>query len=152
VRQRRQVARRPDGPLRGYHGQNAAGEHVFEQAHECEPHSRSAAPEADEFERHDQAHDFRRQRLPHPAAMRQDEVALQHGDIGRADADDRQFAEARVDSVDRYVAGGDGRDPCRAGGHGGVAGGIEARGDAGAVQSFEFRERNGTRVQDHGHA
>jgi hypothetical protein len=42
--------------------------------------------------------------------MRQDQIALERGDIGRRDLDRGEFAEAGIDAVDRLVAGGDFRN------------------------------------------
>ena len=100
-----------------------------------------ATTERDQLQRHDQADDVFSQRLADAAAMREDQIALQGGDIGGVDLDARQFAEAGIDAVDRRVAGGDLGD---AGGSlldALVERGVKPGRFAGPVDGFEGRKR-----------
>ena len=70
-------------PFSGMTGMTPFVEHAFDQADDFEPDAGRAAAKRNEFQRHDQADDVFSQRLADAAAMRQDEIALQGGDIGR---------------------------------------------------------------------
>ena len=59
--------------------------------------------------------------------VRQHDVALKLSEVCGLDAHARQFAEAGIDSVDRFAAGENALDRRRARGYGGVARGIDGQ-------------------------
>jgi hypothetical protein len=69
---------------------------------------------------------------PTPARMRQHDVALERGEVGRRDMDVRELAEAGVDAIDRLALGDDRRDGRRRPLDDRLAGGIE-RGHRAAI-------------------
>ncbi|MEY9787198.1 hypothetical protein ABIE77_001756 [Sinorhizobium fredii] len=130
---------------------DALFEHPFDQANEFETDAGSAAPERDELQRHDQADDVIGQRLADPAAMREDQIALQGSDIGAVDLDRSEFAEAGVDAVDGRIARNDLGDARCGLLDAGIEGAVEAGRLAGPVDRFQVLERNRTGRQKNGH-
>lgn len=108
--QRREIAGSADRTLFGNDGNDTFLKHGFDQPHQFQPHAGSAAAERNQLQRHDQPHDIFRKRCADPAAMRQDEIALQRRHIGRVDLDGGKFAETGIDAVDRRIAGSNLRD------------------------------------------
>jgi hypothetical protein len=82
-----EIAGGADGALFRDQRHDALFQHGLDQPYQLQPHARSAAPERDQLQRHDQAHDVFRQGSADAAAMRQDEVALQGGGVGGVDLD-----------------------------------------------------------------
>ena len=65
------------------------------------------AAEAEQFQHNHQPDDMARQRFAEPAAVRQDQIALQLGQPIVGDARVGEQPEAGVDAVDRVAAGDD---------------------------------------------
>src|SRR5690606_18834020 len=78
-------------------------------------------------ERHHQPDDRDRRGLPHPGGMREDDVALERGEIGALDADAGELAETGVDAIDRLTTRDDALDRRRPRLDRGQAGRIELR-------------------------
>ena len=78
------------------------------------PHAGRALREAAELQRHHEPRHGRGRRLADAGRMRQHDVALKLGEIGRVDPHAGELAEARVDSVDRLAPREDALDRRRA--------------------------------------
>ncbi len=72
----RKIAGSADGALLRNDRDHAFFQHGFDQADEFRAHTGSAATERDQLQRHDEAYDIFRQRVPDAAAMGQDQIAL----------------------------------------------------------------------------
>src|SRR5688572_11274288 len=110
MRQRGEVTRRADGPLRRNDGGDARSEHRLDQSNGLDTDPGGALTEAGELERHHQPDDRDRRGLPHPGGMREDDVALERGEIGALDADAGELAETGVDAIDRLTTRDDALD------------------------------------------
>lgn len=99
-------ARSPEAPTEPFRGSSGSRlfQHVFDEGDDFKPYAGCAATERNQLQRHDETHDVFRKRLADAAAMREDQIALQGGDIACRDADRGEFSEARIDAVNRLVA------------------------------------------------
>ncbi len=127
VRQRGEVARCADGPLRGDERHRVG----VEQGLQCVDHfaadTRVAPAKANQLEDDHQPRDVARKSFAKPAAVRQDQVALQVGQPVGGNAGLREQAKAGVDSIDGLGRGNDAIDR----GGGGIDGGERCVGQAG---------------------
>src|SRR5829696_7841226 len=103
MRERREIARRPDRALPRHDRDEPALEAGEEMGQRRPAHPGGALAEIGDLERHRQAHDRRRQRLADPGGVRQHELALQLREILVRDAHRGELSEAGVDAVDRRV-------------------------------------------------
>ena len=130
VRERGEIARRPDRALARYHRDHIARQHGFEHFDGLQPHPGGAAAEAGELQRHHQPHGRRSHRLADAGRVRQHDVALERGEVFGGDAHAGKPPEAGVDPVDRLTPGDDGLDRPRARFDRRHRGGIEPHGRA----------------------
>ncbi len=110
MRKGRQIARCPHRPLLRNNGRHAFFQHRLDQGDQIHAHTGRATPKAQQFQRHHKAGLRTRNRDPHTAAMRQDQVALQGGGVLGLNLDRRQLAKAGIDAVDGGRATGRNRD------------------------------------------
>ena len=106
-----------------------------------------AAAEADQLEDDHQPDGVARQRVAEPAAVAEDQVALEVGELVGGDAGLGEQAEAGVDAVDGLAAGDDAVDR----GGGGVDRGERGVGQAGgraAPQVAQCGERDVAGIED----
>ena len=104
VGQRCQVARRPHRTLAGHERHEARVGHRQQGVDHHRPHAGMAAGQAGGLQREHQPQHRRAQRFAHAHTVRADQVQLQRGQVGLADAGGGQLAEAGVHAVDRCVA------------------------------------------------
>ena len=103
MRERREVARRPDRALARHDRDEPALKACEEMRQRRPAHAGGALAEIGDLERHREAHDRRRQRLADAGRVRQHEVALQLREVAVRDAHRGELSEAGVDAVDRLV-------------------------------------------------
>src|SRR3546814_17133786 len=82
---------------------------LFEHRDRRGPHARGALREARELEREHQAHHRQRHRITDPGGMAEYDVALEHFQLVVADPDARQFPEAGIDPIVRFMPAEDAR-------------------------------------------
>jgi hypothetical protein len=104
VGERRQVARGPDGSLRGDHGGDAPFEERQHQLGELDAHARVAARERAPEQQEHAAHDLLRERLAGADRVGADEVDLQLRGVGGRDPHALEPAEPGRHAVDRRTA------------------------------------------------
>ncbi len=109
-------ARSPDAPTDpcdGTTGVTPRASMASRRAIVCRLDARRALREAAELQRHHEPRRRDRGRFADARGVRQHDVALKLGEIRGLDAHARQFAEAGIDSVDRFAAGENALDRAR---------------------------------------
>ena len=113
-------------------------------------HPGVAAGQAGDLEGDDEADDRRRERLPDPDRVGEDEVPLEELELLGRDVGRGEAAEAGVDAVGRLAAGHDGGDGRRPRVDGRQGGGIEVEGLAAAGDAAQVGEGEVAGAQEHG--
>ena len=151
MRQRCKVARRANGTLFRDHRDHAFFQHVFDEGDDFKPHAGSAATERNQLQRHDEAHDIFRKRFADAAAMRQDQIALERGDIARRNTDRGKLSEAGIDAVNGFVPCCDFRNASRSLFDACVKSRVDADGETLAIDCFKCFKRHAAGLQYEGH-
>ncbi len=115
VRQRSEIAGRPDRALRRNHGIDLMSKQRAQGIEKSERDARMSACQRIDLEREYQPDDGIGQRLPDAGRMREQEIALQLGQLIVGDAGLREQPEARVDPVGRMTGRHDLIHACRSG-------------------------------------
>ena len=112
--ERREIAGRRRGALAGDDRRKALAAGTREEVDRGPAHARGSLGEAGELQRHRQTNDRAGEGLADAGCVRQDEVALQGGEIDCRDAHAGELAEAGRDPVDGLAFRDDGGDRLRA--------------------------------------
>ena len=110
MRQRREIAARPQRPARRHHRQHAGREHVDEELHELAAHAGRALRQRVRAEQHRRPHDLVREGVADAARVAAHEVQLELGRLPRVDVHVDEPAEAGVHSVGRPLVADDALD------------------------------------------
>ena len=131
VGERGEVARCADAALARDERHGVPVEQALERVDHQRANTGKSATEAEQLQDNHQPNDMARQCVAEPAAVRQDQVALQLGQAVGCDAGAGEQAEAGVDAVNRLAAGDDAVDRSGGDANAGEAGVVEAGGSAG---------------------
>jgi hypothetical protein len=115
VRERGEIAGRPNRTLARYYRDYLARQHGFEHFNGLQPHPGGTTAEARELQRHHQPHGRRPHGLADARRVRKHDVALEYGEVFGGDPHAGKPSEAGIDPVKRLTPGDDGLDRLRAG-------------------------------------
>src|ERR1700733_9503759 len=122
-----QTARGARRSLRRDHRRDAARQHGLDEGNRLRLDARCALRQAAELQRHHEPRCRDRRRFAHARSVREDNVALKFSEVCGLDANARQFAEAGINSVDRFAAGENALHCRRARDYDSTAGGINGQ-------------------------
>ena len=107
MRERGEISRRPDAPLRGDARVHLRVQHADDQLRKDRAHPARAAQQHVGAQQHHRPHGVDRQRLPHPGRVAADQVQLQPAQVAGGDPHVGELPEPRRHTV-HGIASGDG--------------------------------------------